>query len=118
MARKYLRKNEFRYYNKPEFSSKSGEPHPAHITAKHHKKFKFNLITHSKTFFNSETKELTKNPNRNPDGLKDKRKSRVSKPMWDKDKYFSEETLKNWRFDKKDKAAVKKWNKKWEKKKR
>lgn len=118
MARKYLRKNEFRTYSRPEFSSKSGKAHPAHITAKHHDKYKFNVIIHLKTFFNSETKELSKNPNRNPDGLKDKRKSRVSVPRWDKTKYFSTEKLENWRLSKKDKATVKKWNKQWEKKKR
>lgn len=81
MARKYLRKNEFRYYTKPEFSSKSGKPHVAHISAKHNKKYKFNVITHSKHFFNSPTKELKKNPNRNNDEQKDKRLSRVSIPV-------------------------------------
>ena len=112
MARKYLRKNEFRTYSRPEYSSKSGKAHPAYITAKHNKRFRFNIITHSKTFFDAETKELSKNPNRNADKPKDKRKSRISVPKWDNEKHFSKETLKNWRFDKKDKVAVKKWNRK------
>ena len=111
MARKYLRKNEFRYYFKPEFLSKSGKPHVAYITVKHNDKYKFNLITHSKKFFDSETKELTKNPDRN-NGVKDKRPSRVSVPRWDKTKYFSKDKLSYWRFDKQDKSAIKKWNKK------
>lgn len=112
MAKKYLRKNEFRYYKKPEFSSKSGKPHVAYISARHNKEYKFNVITHSKHFFNSETKELKKNPNRNVGEQNDKRPSRVSVPVWDKTKYFSEEKVKNWRFDKRDKIAIKKWNKK------
>ena len=112
MARKYLRKNEFRYYTKPEFSSKSGKPHVAHISAKHNKKYKFNVVTHSRHFFNSDTMELKKNPNRNNGEQKDKRKSRVSVPRWDSEKYFSQEKLKNWRFDRQDKSAITKWNKK------
>ena len=116
MARKYLWKNEFRYYTKPEYLSKGGKPHVAYITVKHNDKYKFNLITHSKTSFNSDTKELKKNPNRNKNGQKDKRPSRVSKPMWDKTKYFSKDKLLYWRFDKQDKAAIKKWNKKVNKK--
>lgn len=112
MARKYLRKNEFRYYTKPEFSSKSGRPHVAHISAKHNKKYKFNVITHSNYFFNSKTMALKKNPNRNNVEQQDKRKSRVSVSRWDSEKYFSKEKLSNWRFDKQDKSAIKKWNKK------
>lgn len=112
MARKYLRKNEFRYYTKPKYLSKGGKPHVAYISAKHNKKYKFNLITHSKHFFNSETMELKKNPNRNSDEQQDKRKSRVSVPLWDSEKYFSKDKLLYWRFDKQDKSALKKWNKK------
>ncbi len=112
MARKYLRKNEFRYYTKPEYLSKGGKPHVAHISAKHNDKYKFNLITHSKTFFNSNTKELKKNPNRSNSGQIDKRPSRISVPRWDKIKYFSKNKLLHWRFDKQDKSAIKKWNKK------
>ena len=56
--------------------------------------------------------ELKKNPNRNNGEQKDKRQSRISKPMWDNEKYFSKKKVKNWRFDKQDKSAIKKWNKK------
>ena len=56
--------------------------------------------------------ELKKNQNRNNGEQKDKRKSRVSVPRWDSEKYFSQEKLKNWRFDRQDKSAITKWNKK------
>lgn len=112
MARKYLRKNEFRYYKNPKYLSKSGKPHVAHITAKYNKRYKFNVITHSRHFFDSETKELEKNPNRNNGEQADKRPSRVSKSMLDKEKHFSKEKLENWRFTKQDKVTVKKWNEK------
>lgn len=111
MAKKYLRKNEFRYYTKSEFLSKSGKPHVAYISAKHNDKYKFNVVTHSKTFFDFRTIELKKNPNRNFGGQKDKRPSRVSVVRWDKTKYFSNDKLKNWRFSKQDKVKLKKWNK-------
>jgi len=112
MARKYLRKSEFRYYTNPKYLSKNGVPHPAYITAKYNKRYKFNVITHSKHFFNSDTKELERNPNHNRDKPKDERQSRISVSHWDKENYFSKDKLEYWRFTNKDKATVKKWNRK------
>lgn len=109
--KKYLRKNEFRYYTNPNYKSKNGKPHPAYISARHGRKFKFNVITHTKTFFGKENMDLNKNPNRLSN---DKRTSRISVPQWDNDNNFSKTKLSKyeWRFDKSDKIALKKWNKK------
>jgi len=109
--KKFLRKNEFREYKNSKYLTKSGNPHPAYISGRKGHKYQFNVITHSPTFFGKETKPLEKNPNR---GSSDQRTSRFSVKAWDNDDKFSKEKLpKNlWRLSKKDKAKIKKSNKK------
>ena len=108
---KYLRKDEVRLYNNPKHLSKTGRGHPARITAKHKKAFKFNVFTHSDTFFGEPTLELADNPDKNPKDTIDKRPSRVSVPHWENEKSFSNHKLENWHLDKENKTAIKKWNK-------
>ena len=81
--KKYLRKNEFRFYTNPKTLSKNKKPHPVYISAKHKRKYKANVITHSPTFFDRNTEELNENPNRNKDKPNDNRKSRISISFWD-----------------------------------
>lgn len=108
--KKYLSKNEFRYYNNPKFLSKNGRPHPAYISARYKHKYKFNVITHSRKFFDEGTTNLEKNPELQST---DKRTSRVSVPRWDNVNQFGDKLPKwYWRFTKKDKAKVKKVNRK------
>ena len=112
--KKYLRKNEFRFFTNKNYLSKKGDPHPAYISARQGHKFRFNVVTHTKTFFNEPTTPLSSNPNKLS---KDPRVSRVSVPRWANanKENFSEERLSKhqWRFSKKDLSAVKKLNKKY-----
>ena len=110
--KKYLRKNEFRLYENPDYLSKSKEPHPAYITARYKRKYKANVITHSKKFFGKDTLPLSENPNKNKDKYNYTKESRISVSFWDKDSNFSDEKLSGWRFSKIDKKRIKKWNKK------
>lgn len=109
--KKYLRKSEFRNYINPKYLSKSKLPHPAYISGRRKNNYKFNVITHSKTFFGSPTTLLSENPNRNKRKNVDKRKSRISVAMWENKNSFSSEKLTGWRFSKKDKKLIKKKNK-------
>ena len=112
MSKKFLRKDEFRFYKNKKFLSKSGEPHPAYIFARYGRKYKFNVITHSRSFFGESNMDLQKNPYRLST---DRRTSRISVPRWDYDSNFSEERLhkKDWKFSRNDKIAIIKWNKKY-----
>lgn len=112
MKKKYLRKNEFRDYTNPKHLSKSGKPHKAYISLRYKDNYRFNVITHSNSFFGKKTEELNDNPNRNKNKPKDNRKTKISIPWWDNKKYFSEEKIKGWRFSKIDKKKIRKFNKK------
>ncbi len=112
MTKKYLRKNEFRMDNNPKHFGIKKQPHPAYITARYGHLYKANTITHSQE---TSTGQKTFDVFENPDKLsKDKnRKTRISPPFWQKDTLFSDNTLSNFRFSKKSKKRIKKYNKKF-----
>lgn len=111
---KYLTKNEFRLYNNPNHLSKEKRSHPAYINLRRGQFVRFNVITHSKSFFDEPTMELFANPNRRS---KDPRPSRISAPRWGHIGIFSSFRLPKqfWRISNDDLARVRKWNKKKEK---
>ena len=105
--KKTLRKNEFRFDLKPAHQGIHNEAHPAYITARKGHRFRANTITHAKTVDNVETLDVGENPNKQS---KDKRKTRLSPPFWQRDKMFSEEKLPNYRFSKQSKKKIRKYN--------
>lgn len=111
--KKYLQKNEFRYNTNPAVKNPSGNGHVGYVSAKHGHKAKINIITHSETFYGEPTQKLSKNPNKES---KDPRPSRFSVPRWENDKYLKDFPKGYWRLDKADRIAIKKFNKKYEKK--
>lgn len=112
--KKYLSKNEFRYNTNPNVRNPRGEGHMAYVSAKRGHESKINIITHAKTFYGEPTSEMKKNPDRaNPS----KTKSRFSVPRWEKDHYLVRPEKGYWRIDKRDKTAIKKFNKKYQKRK-
>ena len=111
MSKKYLRKSEFRYNTGPKVVRPDGKGHPTYISARYKNKYRFNVITHSDTFFDEPTHHLTVEPNRNRK-KKLKKTSRFSSPRWDNINYFGDK-LENWKLGKKDKAKIKKFNKKY-----
>lgn len=110
MAKKYLRKNEFRMDLNPLHKNPKGENHPAYITAKKGHKYKANTITHSRVVNGVETLDVGENPNKKS---KDRRKTKISPPFWQGEKSFSQEKLPNFRFSKLTKKKIKKYNKKF-----
>ncbi len=110
--KKYLQKNEFRYDRSPNVTRHDGKGHVVYVSAKHGHKSKINVITHSDKFFNEPTMKLTKNPNRQS---KDSRQSRFSVPVWENDTYLEAPKSGYWKFIKKDRIAVKKFNKRYKK---
>ena len=111
MSKKYLRKNEFRMDNNPNHFGIKKKPHPAYITAKHKHMFKANTITHSREIADgSKTYEIGENPNKLS---KDKRRTRISPPFWQKEEQFGKEKLNNFRFLKKTRKKIKKFNKRF-----
>lgn len=108
-----MRKNEFRYNVSPKVKRADGKGHISYVTAKKGHSYKYNVITHSDTFFNEPTYKMDKNPQLDS---KDKRPSRYSAPRWEKDKYLQEKPKGIWKISKKDKTAIKKFNKNYDKK--
>ena len=108
--KKQLRKNEFRMDNNPLHFGEQRQPHPAYITARKGHRYRANTITHARTIYNVETLDVGENPNKQS---KDKRKTRLSPPFWQSEKQFSKEKLPNYRFSKKSKKRIKKYNKKF-----
>lgn len=111
--KKYLQKNEFRYNTNPAVQNSLGEGHTAYVSAKHGHKSKINIITHGKTFYGEPTVKMSKNPNKES---KDPRPSRFSVPRWENDNYLKESPKGYWKIHKADRIAIKKFNKKYEKK--
>lgn len=110
--KKYLRKNEFKYDRSPSVTRHDGKGHVVYVSAKHGHKAKINVITHSEKFFDEPTKQLGKNPNRES---KDSRQSRFSVPRWESDTYLESPKSGFWKFTKKDRKTVKKFNKHYKK---
>lgn len=108
--KKYLQKNEFRYDTNPLIRKKNGEGHNAYVSAKQGHRAQINILTHSDTFFGEPTFELDQNPERSKPS---KRKSRFSKAVWENDKHLKEPSRGTWVLSKKDKAKIKKVNKKY-----
>lgn len=112
MAKKYLRKSEFRMDLNPLHKNSEGKNHPAYITAKKGHKYKANTITHARVIDGYSTLDVKENPNKKS---KDKRQSKVSPPFWQSEKQFSKEKLPNFRFSKQSKKKIRKYNKKFKK---
>lgn len=107
---KYLKKNEFRYNKNPAVKNRRGEGHTAYVSARRGNKFKINIITHSKSFYGEPTHLMRKNPNRSKPS---KRSSYFSVPRWEQERYLRDKPKGYWKLDKKDKTAIKKFNKKY-----
>ena len=110
--KKYLRKSEFRMDLNPLHKNPKGENHPAYISARYGHKYKANTITHAESINGKETLRLGKNPNLLS---KDKRQSKLSPPFWQSEKQFGTEKLPNFRFSKREKKRIRKYNKKFKK---
>lgn len=111
VSKKYLRKNEFRMDINPKHFGEGKKPHPAYITAKYKHKFKANSITHArKTTDGVDTHLICENPDKLS---KDKRQTRVGVPFWQKEELFGKDKLKNFKFSKKSRIEIKKFNKKF-----
>ena len=112
MARRYKRKNEFRMdLNKKHYGDKK-KPHPAYITAEYGNLYKANNITHSEYLKNGrKTKKLYENPNKRNNQENYKRYSRISPPYWQDKSKFSQTKLKKYRFSRKTRKQIKKYNK-------
>lgn len=110
MAKKYLRKSEFRMDLNPAHRDSNGKNHPAYITARKGHKYKANTITHARNVNGIDTLDVGENPNKKS---KDRRKTKVSPPFWQGEKSFSEEKLPNFRFSKQSKKKIRKYNKKF-----
>ena len=111
MSKKYLRKNEFRYNTGPKVIRPDKKGHPTYISARYKNKYKFNVITHSETFFDEPTHKLVTEPNRARSKII-KKPSRFSSPRWDNINNFGDK-LENWKLGKKDRKTIKKFNKKY-----
>lgn len=109
--KKYLRKNEFRMDINPEHFGNKKEPHPAYITAKYGHKYKANSITHSRTTGGITNLDIFENPNKLSNDII--RKTRISPPFWQNEKQFSKNKLKNFKFSKKTRLKIKKYNRKF-----
>lgn len=104
-----MRKNEFRYNSNPDVKNPKGQGHVAYVTVRHGKRSKINIITHAKTFYDQPTELLNINPNRTS---KDKRPSRFSVPVWEKNKYLQNYPNTGfWKMSKQDRIKIKKFNK-------
>lgn len=111
MAKKFLRKNEFRMDNNPKHFGSNKKPHPAYISAKRGHMYKANSITHSRTTTDGLDTHIIYE---NPDKLsKDKRLTRISPPYWQKQEQFSKNKLSNFRFKRKTRYEIKKLNNKY-----
>lgn len=110
--KKYLRKSEFRVSTHPDVISPRGDTHVVYVSARRGHKAKVNVITHSETFFGKPTEKMYLNPNRTD--KKDSRPSRYSVPVWHSDTTIEEKPKKGyWLIHKRDKVAIKKFNKKY-----
>ena len=110
MAKKYLRKSEFRIDFNPNHQGVDKKPHPAYISARKGHKYKANTITHSRYINGNETFLIGENPDKIS---KNKRKTRISPPFWQNENQFGKEKLSNFRFSRQSKIKIKKYNKKF-----
>ena len=110
---KYLKKNEFKYNKNPAVKNPRGQGHNAYVSARYGNRYKINIITHAKEFFGELTTPLHKNPERSRSS---KKTSRFSVPRWEHERYLKEKSKGYWKLDKKDKVAIKKFNKKYKRK--
>lgn len=110
MSKKYLRKNEFRIDINPIHLGKSKKPHPAYISAKCGHKYKANSITHSRTINGIVNFDVFENPDKRSKDTK--RKTRVSAPYWQNENQFGDK-LNTFRFSRKTRNQIKKFNKKF-----
>ena len=112
--KKYLRKNEFRYDTSPNVRRADGKGHMAYVSAKQGHRAKINIITHASSFHNEPTMKMVINPDRTSTYNKP---SRFSVPRWENDTYLKEPNRGYWKISKQDRIAIKKFNKKYDKKK-
>ncbi len=107
-----MRKNEFRYDTSPDVKRKDGRGHVVYLTARKGKKYKTNVITHSKTFYGEPTEKLTQNPNLKSN---DKRISRFSVPVWKNESSLIPANKGDWKMSRMDRRKIKRCNQKYEK---
>ncbi len=111
MAKKFLRKNEFRIDYNLEHTGTNKKPHPAYISARKGHKYKANSITHARHANGGLTTiDIDENPNKLS---KDTRQVRISPPYWQNVNLFGSNKLNNFRFSKKTRKQIKKINKKY-----
>ena len=110
--KKYLRKSEFRYNKNPVVINPKGEGHTVYVSARRGNKWKTNIITHSNTFYGEPTVPMHKNPDRSKPSS---RRSYFSVPRWEQEQYIKDKPKGYWKLDKKDRIAIKKFNKKYNK---
>ena len=107
--------NEFRVHTNPKFFNKHKKGHIAYATLKRGRRYRINVITHSKSFKNKRTRRLPCNPHKigNP-----KDKSRISIPFWEHEKYLVNKVSDFWHFTRQERIFIKKHNKNYYKKKK
>lgn len=106
---KYLRKNEFRIHTNPNYQNKEKKNHVAYVTVQHGNMYRVNAITHSKKFKNRRTKALSSNPHKSAPSSQ---KSRISIPFWEHERYLKSKPKDVWRFDKRERREIGKFNQK------
>ena len=109
-----MRKNEFRYNTNPAVKNPRGKGHTVYVSARHGNKYKTNVITHGETFYGEPTVPMRQNPERSRPS---QRQSRFSAPRWEQEQYLKEKPKGTWKLHKQDRIAIKKYNKKYEKRK-
>ena len=114
ISKKYLRKNEFRYNTNPAVKNPRGKGHTVYVSARRGKQYKTNVITHAKAFYGEATTPLKQNPERSkPSG----RVSYFSVPRWEQEQFLKNKPKGVWKLSKADRIAIKKFNKKYSRKK-
>ena len=114
MSKKFRRVSYFRKYNKKGTLSKSGQGHPAYISAVIGDRSRINVITHSKKFFGEPTTKLRDNPDLNSSRSN---VSRFSVPVFEKNSNLSKIAGK-WAFSKRDQERVDRFNEMYKSKKK
>lgn len=105
---KYLTKNEFRLHTNPKYKSKNGKNHVAYVSLKSGNMYRVNAITHSKQYKNRRTKVVNENPHKN--SILDNRKTRISIPFWEHERYLKNKVKDVWRFSNKERKIINKFN--------
>lgn len=110
--KKLLTKNEFRMDLNPKHFGEKKQPHPAYVSARRGHMYRANIITHAKyTTDGQKTHDIGENPDKTNKKFQDNRKTRISRPYWQKEEQFSKDKLENFRFSNTTRKKIKKYNK-------